>query len=133
MHHFQKIDIWVNNAGHGILDGVATVNMADVRETFETNLFGTMEAMQAVIPIMKQQGSGAIINVSSVAGHIPSAIHGVYSATAFGRNGLGKVARMVLARDGINVLAVCPGDVQTDLAADAIQGAEPKRVRPKSA
>src|SRR5439155_2529103 len=89
MHHLQKIDMWVNNAGHGILDGVATVNMADVREPFETNLFGTIEAMQAVTPIMKQQTSGTIINVSSVAGHIPIAFHGVYSATKFGMNALG--------------------------------------------
>jgi short-subunit dehydrogenase len=133
MHHFQRIDIWVNNAGHGILDGVATVNMADVRETFETNLFGTMEAMQAVIPIMKQQRSGAIINVSSVAGHIPIAFHGVYSATKFGMNAMGKAARMELMRAGINVLTVCPGYVKTEFAANAIKGAEPKRVRPKTA
>ena len=133
MHHFQRIDIWVNNAGHGILDGVATVNMVDVRETFETNLFGTMEAMQAVIPIMKQQGAGSIINVSSVAGHIPIAFHGVYSATKFGMNAMGKAARMELGRHGINVLTVCPGYVKTDFADNAIQGFEPKRVRPQSA
>ena len=133
MHHFQRIDIWVNNAGHGILDGVATVSMPDVRETFETNFFGTMEAMQAVIPIMKQQGSGSIINVSSVAGHIPIAFHGVYSATKFGMNAMGKAARMELLRHGINVLTVCPGYVKTDFAANAIKGAEPTRVRPKAA
>ena len=133
MHHFQRIDIWVNNAGHGILDGVETVNMADVRETFETNLFGAMEAMQAVIPIMKQQTSGAIINISSVAGHIPIAFHGVYSATKFGMNAMGKAARMELMNAGINVLTVCPGYVKTEFAANAIKGAEPKRVRPRTA
>src|SRR5437667_691020 len=133
MHHFQKIDIWVNNAGHGILDGFATVNMADVRETFETNLFGAMEAMQAVIPIMKQQRSGTIINVSSVAGHIPIAFHGVYSATKFGMNAMGKAARMELMRSGINVLTVCPGYVRTDFTENAVKGVEPKRVRPRTA
>src|SRR5436190_14564652 len=61
MHHFQRIDIWVNNAGHGILDGVASVNMADCRSTFETNFFGAVESMQAVLPIMKQQRAGSII------------------------------------------------------------------------
>src|SRR5439155_19230986 len=131
LNHFNKVDFWVNNAWHGILDGVATVNMADVRETFETNLFGTMEAMQAVTPIMKQQRSGTTINVSSVAGHIPIAFHGVYSATKFCMNALGKAARMELARDGINVLTVCPGYVKTDFAANAIQGVAPKGVRPK--
>lgn len=133
MHHFQKIDIWVNNAGHGILDSAATVNMADVRETFETNLFGAMEAMQAVLPIMKQQRSGTIINISSVAGHIPIPYHGVYSATKFGMNALGKAARIELMGSGINVLTVCPGYVKTNFAQNAIRGAQPKRVRPESA
>jgi short-subunit dehydrogenase len=133
MHHFQRIDIWVNNAGHGILDSVASVNMADCRETFETNLFGAMEGMKAVIPIMKQQNAGTIINVSSVAGHIPVPFHGVYSATKFAMNALGKAARVELVGSGINVLTVCPGYVQTDFAANALHGAEAKRVRPKSA
>jgi short-subunit dehydrogenase len=133
MHHFQKIDIWINNAGHGILDSVAAVNMSDVRETFETNFFGTMEGMQAVLPIMRQQCSGTVINISSVAGHIPIPFHGVYSATKFAMNALGKAARIELAAAGINVLTVCPGYVRTEFAANAIKGAEPKRVRPKSA
>src|SRR6266567_1027504 len=132
-HHFQHIDIWVNNAGHGILDGVASVNMADCRETFETNFFGAVEGMKAVIPVMRQQGAGSIINVSSVAGHIPIPFHGVYSATKFAMNAIGKAARMELAESGVNVLTVCPGYVQTDFAANAVRGAEPKRVRPKSA
>src|ERR1700734_4240454 len=71
LHHFQRIDVWVNNAGHGLLDSVAEMNMAACREMFETNLFGVVSAMQAVIPVMRQQGGGAIINMSSVAGHIP--------------------------------------------------------------
>ena len=133
MHHFHKIDIWVNNAGHGILDSAAAVNMADVRETFETNFFGALEAMQAVLPIMKQQRSGAIINISSVAGHIPIPYHGVYSATKFAMNALGKAARIELMGTGVNVLTVCPGYVKTDFAANALHGVEPKRVRPQSA
>src|SRR5580700_5171876 len=75
LHHFQRIDVWINNAGHGILDSVANLDMAACRETFETNFFGAVEAMQAVIPVMKQQGSGSIINISSVAGHIPIPFH----------------------------------------------------------
>lgn len=133
MHHFQRIDVWINNAGHGILDAAGTVNMAQVRETFETNFFGAMEAMQAVLPIMKQQESGAIINISSVAGHIPIPFHGVYSATKFAMNALGKAARIELASSGINVLTICPGYVRTDFAENAIKGTQAKRVRPKSA
>lgn len=132
LHHLQRIDVWVNNAGHGILDSVADVNMAGVRETFDTNFFGALEAMQAVIPVMKQQGGGAIINISSVAGHIPIPFHAVYSATKFAMNALGKGARIELRQYGINVLTVCPGYVQTAFSANAIRGGELKQVRPAS-
>src|SRR5690349_1549528 len=57
LHHFDRVDVWVNNAGHGLLDSVAQVDMAACRDTFDTNFFGTVAAMQAVIPVMKQQGS----------------------------------------------------------------------------
>jgi len=130
LHHFQRIDVWINNAGHGILDSVANVDMSAVRETFETNFFGALEAMQAVIPVMKQQGSGAIINVSSVAGHIPLPFHAVYSATKFAMNAIGKAARIELMSSGINVLTVCPGYVRTDFSKNAIKGKEQKQVRP---
>jgi short-subunit dehydrogenase len=130
LHHFQRIDVWINNAGHGILDSVANVDMSAVRETFETNFFGALEAMQAVIPVMKQQGSGAIINISSVAGHIPIPFHAVYSATKFAMNAIGKAARIELRSSGINVLTVCPGYVRTDFSKNSVKGKEQKQVRP---
>lgn len=132
LHHFQRIDVWINNAGHGILDNVANVDMAAARSTFETNFFGAVEAMQAVIPVMKQQGSGTIINISSVAGHVPLPFHAIYSATKFAMNAVGKAARIELKEFGINVLTVCPGYVRTDFGANAIKGRELKQVRPTS-
>jgi short-subunit dehydrogenase len=130
LHHFKRIDVWINNAGHGILDSVESADMAACRATFDTNFFGALEAMQAVIPVMKQQGSGTIINVSSVAGHIPLPFHAVYSATKFAMNAIGKGARIELESSGINVLTVCPGYVRTDFSANAIKGSEKKQVRP---
>jgi short-subunit dehydrogenase len=130
VHHFQRIDVWINNAGHGILDSIARVDMAACRETFETNFFGALEAMQAVVPVMKQQGSGTIINISSVAGHIPLPFHAVYSATKFAMNAIGKAARIELKNSGINVLTVCPGYVRTAFGANAVKGTEQKQVRP---
>jgi short-subunit dehydrogenase len=130
LHHFQRIDVWINNAGHGILDSVANVNMAACRQTFDTNFFGAAEAMQAVIPVMRQQGSGTIINISSVAGHLPIPFHAMYSATKFAMNAMGKAARIELKNSGINVLTVCPGYVRTDFSANAIRGTELKQVRP---
>lgn len=132
MHHFSRIDVWVNNAGHGILDSVADVDMAACRETFDTNLFGAIEAMQAVIPIMKQQGSGTIANISSVAGHIPLPFHAIYSATKFALNAVGKGARIELEPFGINVLTVCPGYVRTAFGENALRGKEARQVRPQS-
>jgi len=132
LHHFQKIDIWVNNAGRGILTSLDGVTMADVREVFDTNLFGALEGMKAIIPVMRQQGSGAIINISSVAGHIPLPFHAIYSGTKFAMNAIGKAARMELAGAGINVLTVCPGYVRTDFGVNAIKGEDYKAVRPKS-
>ena len=130
LRRFQRIDVWANNAGHGVLDAVAKVDMAAARATFETNFFGAVEAMQAVIPVMKRQGGGTIINISSVAGHIPLPFHSLYSATKFAMNAVGKAARVELAGSGISVLTVCPGYVRTDFSANALRGSELKQMRP---
>ncbi len=132
MHHFQRIDIWINNAGHALLDSIANMQMPDCRAMFDTNFFGAVDAMQAVIPIMRQQGSGAIINISSVAGHIPLPFNASYSATKFAMNAIGKAARIELAGTGIHVTTVCPGYVRTDFGANAMRGAEYKQIRPKT-
>jgi short-subunit dehydrogenase len=132
LHHFKRIDVWVNNAGHGLLDSVAQMEMAACREMFDTNLFGAVGAMQAVIPVMRQQGGGTIINISSVAGHIPIPFHAAYSATKFALNAMGKAAGVELKKDGIHVLTVCPGYVRTAFGENAVRGNELKRVRPAS-
>ena len=130
LHHFQRIDVWVNNAGHGLLDSVAQMEMPACREMFDTNLFGAVAAMQAVIPVMRQQAGGTIINVSSVAGHIPVPFHAAYSATKFALNAIGKAASVELKKEGIHVLTVCPGYVRTGFGENAVHGNELKRVRP---
>lgn len=132
IHHFGRIDIWVNNAGHGLMDSVAEADMANVRTTFESNFFGTLMGMQAVIPIMKQQSGGAIINISSVAGHIPLPFNSIYSATKFAMNAIGKAARIELVKANINIMTVCPGYVRTNFSANIIRGKEKNSVRPAS-
>src|ERR1700720_109237 len=127
LHHFQRIDVWVNNAGHGLLDSVAEMNMTACREMFETNFFGAVAAMQAVIPVMRQQGGGTIINISSVAGHVPLPFHAAYSATKFALNAMGKAARVELKKDGIHVMTVCPGYVRTGFSENAGRGKDVKR------
>jgi short-subunit dehydrogenase len=132
LHHFKRVDVWINNAGHGLLDSVSRMEMAACHDMFETNFFGAVSAMQAVIPVMRQQGSGTIINISSVAGHIPLPFHAAYSATKFALNAIGKGTGVELKKDGIHVLTVCPGYVRTAFGENAVQGRELKRVRPGS-
>ncbi len=88
--------------------------------------------MQAVIPVMRQQGGGTIINISSVAGHIPLPFHAAYSATKFAMNAIGKAAGVELKKDGIHVLTVCPGYVRTAFGQNVVLGNEQKTVRPRS-
>jgi short-subunit dehydrogenase len=132
LHHFKRIDIWINNAGHGLLDSVAEVKLPACHELFETNFFGALSAMQAVIPVMRQQGGGTIINISSVAGHIPLPYYAAYSATKFALNAIGKAAGVELKKDGIHVLTVCPGYVRTAFSENAVRGSEVKKVRPSA-
>jgi hypothetical protein len=108
------------------------MEMAACREMFDTNFFGAVMGMQAVIPVMRQQGGGTIINISSVAGHIPLPFHAAYSATKFAMNAIGKAAGAELKKDGIHVLTVCPGYVRTAFAQNVVLGNEPKKVRPNA-
>ena len=132
LHHFQRIDIWINNAGLGLLDSVAAMDMTAFQGMFDTNFFGAVMAMQAVIPVMLQQGGGTIINISSVAGHIPLPFHAGYSATKFALNAIGKAARVELKKEGIHVLTVCPGYVRTGFGENEVVGTVKRRVRPSS-
>jgi short-subunit dehydrogenase len=120
LHHFDRVDVWVNNAGVGMRDTVADMQMSTCHELFEINFFGVIACMQTVIPTMKQHGGGTMINISSVAGHIPLAFGAPYSASKFALNALGKAARMELKRDNVHVLTVCPGYVRTDFGANMI-------------
>src|SRR5579872_4669835 len=132
LHHFKRIDVWINNAGHGLLDSIAEADMHACHDLFETNFFGALSAMQAVVPVMRQQGGGSIINISSVAGHIPIPFSAIYSASKFALNAVGKAANLELKKDNVHVLTVCPGYVRTAFGQNAVQGNEMKRVRPAS-
>jgi len=128
LHNFGRIDIWVNNAGHGLRDSVEKMDMAQGRGMFDTNLFGAVDAMQLVIPLMRRQGGGTIINVSSVAGHIPLPGSAAYSATKFALNAIGKAARLELQGSGVRVMTVCPGYIATAFAENSVKGSDRRRL-----
>lgn len=125
----KRIDVWINNAGHGLLADVATtMDMAACRKMFDTNLFGALDCMQAVVPIMKQQGGGAVINIASVAGRIAVPGMGAYSGTKFALIAMGRAARIELRGTGVNVLTVCPGYIETNFAKNAIKTKDSMRL-----
>ncbi|HYN15926.1 MAG TPA: SDR family NAD(P)-dependent oxidoreductase [Terriglobales bacterium] len=128
LHNFGRVDIWINNAGFGLQDSVAAMDMRACRDMFDTNLFGAIECMQAVVPVMKRQGGGMIINVSSVAGHIPLPYSAAYSATKFAMNAIGKGARMELRASGVHVMTVCPGTIATNFRENTVKGRERLRI-----
>ncbi|MFB3815582.1 MAG: SDR family NAD(P)-dependent oxidoreductase [Terriglobales bacterium] len=127
VHNFGRVDIWVNNAGFGLVDSLAEMDMAACRDMFATNLFGMIDGIQVAIPVMRQQGSGTIINVSSVAGHIPLPYSAAYSGTKFAMNAIGKAARVELADTGVHVMTVCPGYIATDFSKNSVKGAHAQK------
>jgi len=122
LSRFQRVDVWVNNAGYGLMDSVESMNMRECRRMFDTNLFGTIDAMQLVIPVMKKQSSGTIINIASTAGHIAVPFMAAYCATKHAMRAIGNAARVELRGTGVNVLTVCPGYISTDFSVNAVKG-----------
>jgi NAD(P)-dependent dehydrogenase (short-subunit alcohol dehydrogenase family) len=111
---FGRIDVLVNNAGYGLLGAVEEANGEEIRALYETNVFGLLNVTRAVLPAMRKQGGGHIMNISSVGGYSAYAGWGVYSSTKFAVEGLSEAMSMELAPLGINVTVVEPGFFRTD-------------------
>src|SRR3954469_14564273 len=128
LHNFGRLDIWVNNAGYGLSDSVDQMDMNACRTMFDTNLFGAINGMQVVTPVFVKQRFGTIINISSVAGHIPVPYKAAYSATKFALNAISKAARIELKDTGVNVLTVCPGYIATNFSKNVVRGQVHRRL-----
>ena len=121
---YGRIDVVVNNAGQGVEVPVDRVDLADFRALLELNLLAPLAVLQAVVPVMKHQGAGTIVNVSSGATYGAFPGTGPYSATKAALNQLGAVARAELADDGITVSTVYPSLTRTDFFA-SLRGPAP--------
>ncbi|ANZ61919.1 SDR family NAD(P)-dependent oxidoreductase [Secundilactobacillus paracollinoides] len=110
---FGGIDVLVNNAGLGYFGTVEESNEADVRQLFDVNVFGLANVTKAVLPVMRQQKSGLIINVSSVLGITSLPTFGWYSATKFAVEGVPNVLRQEVKGLGIKVMLVEPSGART--------------------
>ena len=112
-----RLDVLVNNAGMGITGPVEETPTDEMRAVFNTNLFGAIDVMKAVLPQMRKQNAGLIINVTSIAGYMGLPFRGLYSATKGALEIVTEAARMEVKNFGIEIVNVAPGDFATNIAA----------------
>jgi len=108
-----RIDVLVNNAGYGLFGSLEDVPIEDFKKQFETNLFGIIILIQQVAPIMRNQGEGFIVNISSVAGRIGFPGSSAYISSKFALEGLSESLRYELGPFGVKVIIIEPGVVKT--------------------
>lgn len=111
---FGRIDVLVNNAGYGVLGAVEEVSDRLVRLQFETNFFGVLEMLRAVLPYLRQQRNGHIINISSGSGFIAGESDGIYCSSKFALEGISEALAHETSRLGIKVTLIQPGSFHTD-------------------
>jgi NAD(P)-dependent dehydrogenase (short-subunit alcohol dehydrogenase family) len=114
--HFGKIDVLVNNAGFGYFGAIEESDDAEVRAMFEANFWGLAEMTRAVLPKMREQKSGTIVNISSIGGIVGFPGVGYYNATKFAVNGFSEALQKEVAPLGIKVITVEPSGFRTDWA-----------------
>ena len=112
-----RIDVLVNNAGMGITGPVEDTPTDEMRAVFETNFFGAIEVMKAVLPSMRAQQSGLIINITSIAGYMGLPFRGLYSATKGALSLITEALRMEVKSMDIKITDIAPGDFATNIAA----------------
>ena len=109
-----RIDILVNNAGYGLFGCIEDITMEELKAQFQTNFFGIVSLIQEIAPIMRKQGSGIIVNVSSVAGRIGFPGTPAYISSKFALEGLSECMRYELSPFGIKTIIIEPGVIQTN-------------------
>jgi NAD(P)-dependent dehydrogenase (short-subunit alcohol dehydrogenase family) len=115
MNRFGRIDVLVNNAGYSLLGNLEQMTTAEMQQQFATNFYGVVHLMHAVLPVMRQQRSGQIINISSVAGVVGLKHCAAYGATKFALEGLSLSVAAEVEKFGIKITVVEPGFFRTDL------------------
>ncbi len=111
---FGRIDVLVNNAGHGLTGAVEEASDAEIMNVYETNVFGLMRLTRAVLPHLRKQKSGHIVNLSSIGGLVGLPGWGIYNSTKFAVEGLSEALAVEVAPLGIGVTIVEPGPFRTD-------------------
>jgi len=104
----------VNNAGYGLAGTIEDVTEEQVQKQFDTNVFGLLRVTRALLPVLREQGSGYILNISSVGGRLAFPVLGMYNATKFAVEAISEALLQEVAQFGIKVIAVEPGAFRTE-------------------
>nr|WP_238585549.1 SDR family NAD(P)-dependent oxidoreductase [Legionella quateirensis] len=115
-----RIDVLVNNAGYGQAGALEDISRTVIRQQFETNVFGLLELTNLIVPIMRKQGSGRIINISSILGIISMPMRGAYNASKYAVEGLSDTLRLELQSSGIDVICIEPGPIDSRFRENAV-------------
>ncbi len=114
-----RIDALVNNAGFGVIGPVEHLPIDEGKRLFETNFFGALRMIQAVLPQMRERGDGSIVNVTSVAGRVSPPLDGMYAGTKFALEGLTEALKFEVNHFGVKVALVEPGFFETEFSDNA--------------
>jgi NAD(P)-dependent dehydrogenase (short-subunit alcohol dehydrogenase family) len=112
----KQIDILVNNAGYSLFGALEDISIGAIKKQFETNLFGAVRTIKEILPIMRKQTNGIIINVSSISGIVGFPAQSVYVSTKFALEGLSEAISYELEQYGIKVILIEPGVINTNFA-----------------
>jgi NAD(P)-dependent dehydrogenase (short-subunit alcohol dehydrogenase family) len=118
---FGQIDVLINNAGYGIVGALEETPDNELRAQMETNFFGAWGVTKAALPLLRAQGAGAIVNISSLGGNLSFAGFSAYSASKFALEGMSETLAGEMTPFGVKVLIVEPGQLRTAFAADALR------------
>lgn len=110
----RRIDVLVNNAGYDMHGAVEDLSIDEIKTQFETNFFGAVRLMKAVLPLMRKQRSGIIVNVSSIGGRIGVPLNSAYTSSKFALEGFSESMKYELEGFGIRVILIEPGAVKTN-------------------
>ena len=123
--HFGRLDVVVNNAGYGVSGAIEELSEEQARRQLEVNLFGALWVTQAALPILREQRSGWIVQVSSIGGLAAFPLTGIYHASKWALEGFSETLRQEVEPFGIKVLMVEPSGFRTDWAGSSMDRAEP--------